>query len=106
MAAPHPLTSLTPSCSFPTRAISRDMDTAARFPGAGAATMGTAGSGAGIATVFGSLVPGGARNPALKLRLFSCTILGFALSDAMVLLWLLVAFLLLFATERSRVHVP
>ena len=62
LAAPHPLTtSLIPSRGFQTSAISRDIDTAAKFIGAGAATVGVAGSGAGIGTVFGSLIIGYAR---------------------------------------------
>ncbi|XP_045431369.1 ATP synthase F(0) complex subunit C3, mitochondrial isoform X1 [Pipistrellus kuhlii] len=47
---------------FQTSAISRDIDTAAKFIGAGAATVGVAGSGAGIGTVFGSLIIGYARS--------------------------------------------
>ncbi|XP_043302817.1 ATP synthase F(0) complex subunit C2, mitochondrial [Cervus elaphus] len=97
-AVPRPLTtSLTPSRSFQTSAISRDIDTAAKFIGAGAATVGVAGSGAGIGTVFGSLIIGYARNPSLKQQLFSYAILGFALSEAMGLFCLMVAFLILFA---------
>ncbi|XP_058598550.1 ATP synthase F(0) complex subunit C2, mitochondrial isoform X3 [Neofelis nebulosa] len=57
-AAPRPLTSLIPSRGFQTSAASRDIDTAAKFIGAGAATVGVAGSGAGIGTVFGSLIIG------------------------------------------------
>jgi F-type H+-transporting ATPase subunit c len=75
----------------------RDIDTAAKFIGAGAATVGVAGSGAGIGTVFGSLIIGYARNPSLKGQLFSYAILGFALSEAMGLFCLMVAFLILFA---------
>ncbi|XP_074404558.1 ATP synthase F(0) complex subunit C3, mitochondrial [Zonotrichia albicollis] len=82
---------------FQTSAISRDIDTAAKFIGAGAATVGVAGSGAGIGTVFGSLIIGYARNPSLKQQLFSYAILGFALSEAMGLFCLMVAFLILFA---------
>ena len=104
---PRPLTtSLTPSRSFQTSAISRDIDTAAKFIGAGAATVGVAGSGAGIGTVFGSLIIGYARNPSLKQQLFSYAILGFALSEAMGLFCLMVAFLILFAMGRSRFHLP
>ncbi|NXX54648.1 AT5G1 synthase, partial [Scopus umbretta] len=62
---------------FQTSAVSRDIDTAAKFIGAGAATVGVAGSGAGIGTVFGSLIIGYARNPSLKQQLFSYAILGF-----------------------------
>ncbi|KAK7810545.1 hypothetical protein U0070_006932 [Myodes glareolus] len=82
---------------FQTSVISRDIDTAAKFIGAGAATVGVAGSGAGIGTVFGSLIIGYARNPSLKQQLFSYAILGFALSEAMGLFCLMVAFLILFA---------
>jgi len=42
-------------------AVQRDIDSAAKFIGAGAATVGVAGSGAGIGTVFGSLIIGYAR---------------------------------------------
>uniref|UniRef100_A0A3P8V6D2 ATP synthase lipid-binding protein n=1 Tax=Cynoglossus semilaevis TaxID=244447 RepID=A0A3P8V6D2_CYNSE len=83
--------------SIQTSAVSRDIDTAAKFIGAGAATVGVAGSGAGIGTVFGSLIIGYARNPSLKQQLFSYAILGFALSEAMGLFCLMVAFLILFA---------
>ncbi|XP_036300745.1 ATP synthase F(0) complex subunit C2, mitochondrial-like [Pipistrellus kuhlii] len=96
LAAPHPLTSLISSCSFQTSAISRNIDTAAKFIRAGAATAGVAGSGAGIGTVFGSLI-GYARNPSLKQQLFSYAILGSALSEAMGLFCLMMAFLILFA---------
>ncbi|NXE03336.1 AT5G1 synthase, partial [Chaetorhynchus papuensis] len=62
---------------FQSSAVCRDIDTAAKFIGAGAATVGVAGSGAGIGTVFGSLIIGYARNPSLKQQLFSYAILGF-----------------------------
>uniref|UniRef100_A0A182KA43 ATPase protein 9 n=1 Tax=Anopheles christyi TaxID=43041 RepID=A0A182KA43_9DIPT len=83
--------------SFQTSTACRDIDSAAKFIGAGAATVGVAGSGAGIGTVFGSLIVGYARNPSLKQQLFSYAILGFALSEAMGLFCLMMAFLLLFA---------
>ncbi|XP_059167433.1 ATP synthase lipid-binding protein, mitochondrial-like [Physella acuta] len=83
--------------SFQTSAVQKDIDQAARYIGAGAATVGVAGSGAGIGSVFGSLVIGYARNPSLKGQLFSFAILGFALSEAMGLFCLMMAFLLLFA---------
>uniref|UniRef100_A0A8C7WF62 ATP synthase lipid-binding protein n=1 Tax=Oncorhynchus mykiss TaxID=8022 RepID=A0A8C7WF62_ONCMY len=82
---------------FQTIAVSRDIDTAAKFIGARVATAGVAGSGAGIGTVFGSLIIGYARNPSLKQQLFSYAILGFVLSEAMGLFCLMVAFLILFA---------
>jgi len=83
--------------AFQTSAVQRDIDSAAKFIGAGAATVGVAGSGAGIGSVFGSLIIGYARNPSLKQQLFSYAILGFALSEAMGLFCLMMAFLLLFA---------
>ena len=82
---------------FQTSATQRDIDQAAKYIGAGAATVGAAGSGAGIGSVFGSLVIGYARNPSLKQQLFSYAILGFALSEAMGLFCLMMAFLILFA---------
>uniref|UniRef100_A0A8I5R8K1 ATP synthase lipid-binding protein n=1 Tax=Papio anubis TaxID=9555 RepID=A0A8I5R8K1_PAPAN len=81
---------------FPTSVVSRDIDTAAKLIGAGAASVGVAGSGAGIGTVLGSLIIGYARNLSVKQRLF-CAILGFALSEAVGLFPLTVAFLILFA---------
>lgn len=74
-----------------------DIDQAAKYIGAGAATVGVAGSGAGIGSVFGNLVMGYARNPGLKQQLFSYAILGFALSEAMGLFCLMMAFLILYA---------
>ncbi|KAI1280736.1 ATP synthase lipid-binding protein, mitochondrial [Halotydeus destructor] len=94
-----PMTSVSPVAlrSLHTSALRRDIDSAAKFIGAGAATVGVAGSGAGIGSVFGSLIIGYARNPSLKQQLFSYAILGFALSEAMGLFCLMMAFLLLFA---------
>merc|ERR1712002_1193709 len=80
-----------------TSTVSRDIDSAAKYIGAGAATVGAAGSGAGIGSVFGSLIIGYARNPGLKQQVFSYAILGFALSEAMGLFCLMMAFLILFA---------
>lgn len=86
-----------PQRGLHTSLVRRDIDSAAKFIGAGAATIGVAGSGAGIGSVFGGLVVGYARNPSLKQQLFSYAILGFALSEAMGLFCLMMAFLLLFA---------
>ena len=69
---------------------------AAKFIGAGLATIGLAGAGVGIGTVFGALVLGIARNPSLKDELFKTAILGFALTEAIALFALMVVFLLLF----------
>ena len=80
-----------------TTAVRKDIDSAAKYIGAGAATVGVAGSGAGIGNVFGALVIGYARNPSLKGQLFAYAILGFALSEAMGLFCLAMGFMILFA---------
>lgn len=60
---------------------------AAKYIGAGLATIGLAGAGVGIGTVFGALVLGISRNPSLKDELFKMAILGFALTEAIALLY-------------------
>jgi F-type H+-transporting ATPase subunit c len=70
---------------------------AAKFVGAGLATIRLAGAGVGIGTVFGALVIGVSRNPSLKDELFKLAILGFALTEAIALFSLMMAFLILFA---------
>lgn len=70
---------------------------AAKCIGAGLATFGLAGAGIGIGTVFGSLLISISRNPTLKDELFKMAILGFALTEAIALFALMIAFLLLFA---------
>ncbi|XP_050088114.1 uncharacterized protein LOC126572663 [Anopheles aquasalis] len=81
---------------FRTSCYRADVDSAAKLVGASLATIGVAGSGVGIGTVFGSLMLGYARNPPLKQQIFSYAILGFALSEAMGLFCLMMAFLMLF----------
>ena len=68
-----------------------------KFIGAGAATIGLAGAGAGIGTVFGAYIIGFSRNPSLREDLFKICILGFALTEAMALFALMMAFLILFS---------
>jgi F-type H+-transporting ATPase subunit c len=65
--------------------------------GAGLATIGLAGAGIGIGIIFGALVLGTSRNPSLKDELFKIAILGFALTEAIALFALMIAFLILFA---------
>jgi F-type H+-transporting ATPase subunit c len=55
---------------------------AAKYIAAGVACSGLIGAGAGIGTVFGSLILATARNPQLKGQLFTYAILGFALAEA------------------------
>ena len=70
--------------------------------GAGLATIALAGVGAGIGIVFGSLIHSVSRNPSLSKQLFGYAILGFALSEAMALFALLVAFLILFVLPEPH----
>jgi len=69
---------------------------ACKFIGAGLATISLAGSGVGIGIVFSSLISSVARNPSLTRQLFIYTILGFALTEAIALFGLMMAFLILF----------
>jgi F-type H+-transporting ATPase subunit c len=70
---------------------------AAKYIGAGLACSGLIGAGAGIGTVFGSLIIATARNPQLRGQLFTYAILGFALAEATGLFALMMAFLLLYS---------
>jgi F-type H+-transporting ATPase subunit c len=64
--------------------------------GAGIATVSLVGAGAGVGVVFGSLLLAVSRNPNVKDELFQYAILGFALTEAVGLLGLMMSFLLLF----------
>jgi len=63
---------------------------------AGLATVSLSGSGVGIGIVFAALITAIARNPFLTKQLFIYTILGFALTEAIALFGLMMAFLILF----------
>jgi len=67
-----------------------------KYIGAGLATSGLIGAGAGAGIIFGSLVQAFARNPGKQQQLFQYAILGFALTEAVGLLALMMAFLILF----------
>jgi F-type H+-transporting ATPase subunit c len=67
-----------------------------KMVGAGLATVGLVGAGAGVGIVFGSLVQAIARNPQQEQRLFRYAILGFALTEAVGLLALMMSFLILY----------
>ncbi|CAH8851568.1 unnamed protein product [Trichobilharzia szidati] len=95
--SPAVVSFMVPCSQFHVSALRKDIDQAAKYIGAGAATVGAAGSGAGIGSVFGNLAMAYARNPSLKQQLFTYAILGFALSEAMGLFCLMMAFLILYA---------
>lgn len=65
--------------------------------GAGLSTIAIGGAGTGIGTVFAGLMQSVARNPFMLKQLFVYAILGFALTEAIALFGLMMAFLILFA---------
>jgi F-type H+-transporting ATPase subunit c len=70
---------------------------AAKTIGAGLASIGLAGAGVGIGIVFAGFLTAFSRNPSLRQDLFGITILGFALTEAIALFALMMAFLLLYS---------
>jgi len=73
------------------------LTSSAKFIGAGLATIGVVGAGVGIGIVFSSLVSAVSRNPHKEDRLIQLTLLGFALTEAMGLLAIMMAFLILYS---------
>lgn len=71
--------------------------TAGKLIGAGMATIGLAGAGVGIGTIFGCLILGTSRNPNRGQELFKVAMLGFAFTEAIALFALMMALLILFA---------
>jgi len=69
----------------------------AKLIGAGAAVISLAGSGVGIGVIFGSLLIALSRNPFLDKQLFGYAILGFALTEAIALFGLMMAFVILYS---------
>jgi F-type H+-transporting ATPase subunit c len=69
----------------------------AKMIGAGLAAIGVAGAGVGIGNIFGTLVSSISRNPASRDQVFGIGMLGFALTEAVALYALLIAFLVLYA---------
>ena len=70
---------------------------AAKALGAGIAVIGLSGVGIGIGNIFSALISSIARNPSAHDQMFRVGILGFALTEAIALFALLIAFLILFA---------
>jgi F-type H+-transporting ATPase subunit c len=73
------------------------LTTSAKYIGAGLATIGVVGAGAGIGVLFSGLILGLSRNPLLENKLFQMGLLGFALCEAMGLLAIMMAFLILYS---------
>ena len=64
--------------------------------GAGLAVIALAGVGVGIGNIFSALVSSVARNPSARDNVFGLAILGFALTEAVALYALVIAFIILF----------
>jgi F-type H+-transporting ATPase subunit c len=64
--------------------------------GAGIAMVGVGGVGVGLGILFSSLISAVGRNPAAQPQLFGLAILGVALTEALGVFALLIAFLLLY----------
>jgi F-type H+-transporting ATPase subunit c len=64
--------------------------------GAGLAVIALAGVGVGIGHIFSALVSSVARNPTARDNVFGLAILGFALTEAVALYALVIAFIILF----------
>jgi len=63
---------------------------------AGIAAVSMVGSGIGIGVIFAGFLVAYARNPKEEKKLFSYTLLGFALTEAIALFALMMAFIILF----------
>ena len=72
-------------------------EAAAKLIGAGLAVIGVIGAGIGIGNVFSAFITAVGRNPAARGEVFTMTMLGFALVEAIALFALVIAFLILFA---------
>ncbi|ARN84352.1 F0F1 ATP synthase subunit C [Candidatus Nucleicultrix amoebiphila] len=68
---------------------------AAKVLGAGLAVMGVFGAGIGIGNVFSSSISSIARNPSAKKEIFNMTIIGAALTEAIAIFAIVVAFVIL-----------
>lgn len=69
---------------------------AAKMIGAGFAVLSLFGVGLAIGNIFSTLINAVARNPEVEPQVFKIGILGFALTEAVALFALLIAFLILF----------
>ena len=69
---------------------------AAKYIGAGLATIAFVGSGVGIGTVFGNYISGALRNPGAAQTQYTNLLLGFALCEAQGLFGLMIALILMF----------
>ena len=67
-----------------------------KYLGAGLAVIGVIGAGIGIGNVFAAFITAVGRNPAARNEVFTMTMLGFALVEAIALFALVIALVILF----------
>jgi F-type H+-transporting ATPase subunit c len=70
---------------------------AAKLIGAGIACIGMGGAGVGVGTIFGNYLAAALRNPSAAAGQFGNLIFGFAVTEALGIFSLLIAFMLLYA---------
>jgi len=71
--------------------------TAAKYIGAGIACIGMGGAGVGVGTIFGNYLAAAIRNPSAAQGQFGNLLFGFAVTEALGIFSLVIAFLLLYA---------
>ena len=64
--------------------------------GAGLAVISISGAGVGIGYVFGSLLLAFAKNPSLEKQLFTYAMMGFALTEVIALMGIMMSFIIYF----------
>ncbi len=76
--------------------LNKKIEKSAKVIGAGLAVIGVIGSGIGIGNIFSSFIEAVGRNPAARGEVFTMTMLGFALVEAIALFALVIALVILF----------
>ena len=70
---------------------------AAKFIGAGLATLGMIGAGIGVGNIFSGFLQGALRNPGAAAGQFTNLVLGFALAEALGILAFVLGLIILFS---------
>lgn len=68
-----------------------------KFIGGGLATISLGGAGVGIGNIFAGFISAVGKNPELEKLLFTYALLGFALTEAIALFGLMMAFLIIYS---------
>ena len=68
-----------------------------KYLGAGLAVIGVIGAGLGIGNIFAAFITAVGRNPAAKNEVFTMTMLGFALVEAISMVAIVIAVVILFS---------